>query len=140
MRKSYFLIPLLLLPAAYALSIDLSIQELFSVNATYFSYNDTGAAKTFGIELLNTGSISYVAQARLEIEGENGRVFTAWSQGRKMAPGLNAYFPLYWMPGKEGDYKAKLRIYYGGEVLDIEKNITVAEVHVSETCTSARGD
>ncbi len=124
MKPAYALI-LLLIPISYALDIGLSIERTFAADALYFSYNDTLPLKRFSTEIVNTGSLPYMAQARVDIM-KNTTVFTAWSDRKRLMPGNNAFFALYWLPEESGNYTARLRIYYGGEMEESYINITAS--------------
>jgi hypothetical protein len=117
---------LFLIPAAYSLDIGLSVERTFIADALYFSYNDTTALKTFTTEIVNSGSLPYMIQARVDVYGNNS-VFTAWTDKKRLMPGNNAFFALYWLPEEGGNYTARLRIYYGGEMEEEYLNITAAK-------------
>jgi hypothetical protein len=119
MRK-ILLLAAFLVPIACALQIELSVNDVLSVQTLYFSYNrSTGA---FTTEFFNNGSESYFLQARIEVYN-NETHFTAWSDRRKIMPGGNEFIRLFWVP-RSGTYTAKMRIYYGNDFRDEYINIT----------------
>jgi len=139
MKFSYAIVALLFAaPAVFALNVDLSITKIFTVDATYFAYNDSGLGH-FDLELFNSGSLPYIAQIRIDIYNSTDRVFTAWSDKRQMAPGSHEPFREYWSPASSGQYTARLRAYYGGEILEQEMNFTASalsgadEFNITET-------
>ncbi len=119
-------LPLLLIlsiaPAAFCLAIQASISDVYTTELKYFSYNDS--AQRFDAEVFNTGSIPYAAQLHLEVSNDS-YYFQAWSNKRDMMPGNSALYHIYWIPNATGEYKAKARIYYSGEILEKEFNISI---------------
>ena len=131
MKLAYGLI-LLMIPIAYSLDIDLSVNRTFTADVMYFSYNDTLPLKIFSTEILNSGSLPYILQARVDVI-KNESIFTAWSDKKRVMPGNNAFFALYWLPEESGNYTARLRVYYGGEMKEEYINITVNKEESKDT-------
>jgi len=76
----------------------------------------------------NIGSVTYNERSRLDIfEGDN-IIFTSWSPEMIVKPGEFESNKLYWAKTHEGNFSARLRIYYGGEIE--EKEIKVPEMDV----------
>ncbi|MCX6815497.1 MAG: hypothetical protein NT120_01425 [Candidatus Aenigmarchaeota archaeon] len=122
----------MVIPIAFSLNIDLSINKVFVIETKYLTYNDSFGTKWFSGEILNSGSIPYSVQARVDIFDGNDSVFTGWSTKRGLMPGSNFPFLIYWSPEKEGSYSARLRIYHGGEVKESFLNITAAKANAED--------
>ena len=58
--------------------------------------------------------MGYKLRLRLDIEGS----YSVWSDERTMMPGDREDFVLYWHPNGEKKAKAKLRAYFGNEILE----------------------
>ncbi len=130
--KLIYLVLLMALPAAHALEIGLSIEETYNVEVFYFAHNNTYDTNVFSTELTNPSSLPYLAQIRIDVFNETEKVFTGWSAGKTMPPGGIGFFELFWVPEVAGDYTARMRVYYTGEVIEIEKNISVERVTEKE--------
>jgi hypothetical protein len=113
------------IPFAYGLNLQLSVKDVFSADATYFMLNDTYSTLKFETEILNSGSLPFIAQARLDVQNESGTVMTAWSEKKNLMPGINSVFAFSWFPEDAGNYSARLRVYYGDEILERTLNFTV---------------
>jgi len=71
----------------------------------------------------NSGSVTYNARARLDVfDGEN-IVFTGWSQESIMKPGDIKDYTLYWVEEDTEDLTARLRMYFGNEISEMEIEI-----------------
>jgi len=129
----YIAIFILLLPAVHALNIDLSVEKVFVGEVKSFVYNDSFAVKQFSGEFLNPGSVPYSARARVDVFEDDNIVFTAWSEKMVLMPGNTAPFRLSWVPEEGGDYTARLRAYYGGEIVENTMNLSVSAKEVKKT-------
>jgi hypothetical protein len=110
---------------AFALEIKLSVSDTTSAEIKYFEYNDSLTIKKFSIEMLNNGSNPYPARALLEIQNESGTTFSGWTQEKVMMPGNNAFFQIYWVPNYSGSFTAKITVFFRGEKISKEFNISV---------------
>lgn len=125
------LLPALLLiaPATNAVGLDLSIEKAFVTEPLYFHYNDT--ARTFSTEIINSGSLPYIAQLRIDVIDKNEIIFTAWSERKKLMPGNNGFFRLRGLP-VPGNYTTRYRVYYSGEINETFRDIIVSDVSAAK--------
>jgi hypothetical protein len=87
----------------------------------------------FSTEFYNIGSIPYNSRARIYIyNNENKLIFSGWSQEKTLMPGDKKTFDIYWYTNYSGDYKSKLRFYFGNEIIESEKK----EFQINETLIS----
>lgn len=76
----------------------------------------------FSSEVYNIGSIPYTARARIFVYNGNKSIFSGWSQEKVLMPGDKKTFDVYWYSSSPENYESKLRIYFGNEIIENEKN------------------
>lgn len=114
---------LVVLHSSNASSVNVNVPEVLGIDVSSFSYNSSDLS-SFETELYNTGSVPYTAVERLEVFNGTERVFTAWGDGRQMAPGSRQSFGLHWYTNSTGNFTAVVRAYFAGEVYDKSFQIT----------------
>lgn len=122
---------------AKAYTIEVDVAKVLQAEVTSFSYDASNNLVNFKIEVHNRGSIAYKARTRIDIsnisdsEIENTKsesVFTAWSPEKVLMPGDKKTFDLYWYTDDMAEFVARVRVYYGNEILErffeVEKDST----------------
>lgn len=125
----FFLITFFLLAhSVSALIVKIEIKENLEAVFLGIPFNETyKELPNVIVDLFNTGSVPYTARLRLDIYKENENIFTAWSDERTFLAGDKDFFNLYWFVNETGNYTARLRSYYGNEILQTE-NFTLGFV------------
>ena len=127
------LIPILLmflaLFAVKAQMIEIGIQEVLQGNISALLYNQTSHLVHFQVEFFNSGSVDYKARARIDIFKGSRLLYTGWSDEREFWPGARESFDLFWYPSNlSGDFKARIRIYYAGEIAERVINFSIQQL------------
>lgn len=114
-----------------SLSIDVNVEKNFSGDLKITENSNNNGVRKMTIEFFNSGSLPYVAMARMDLL-ENGKtVCTSWSNRRSLNPGERDYFGLFCRVDHSGKFIPRLRIYYSNEIM--EKYYPEEEIIVSES-------
>ena len=128
----FILVTLVLTKIAVSSLIEVNIFEEIKGDVLRESKNISFGAVKFSIEFLNTGSIAYSARARIYIYKEGRLIFNGWSQEKSLMPGDIKNFDIYWLTNSSGKYESKLRMYFGNEINESEKDEFQVETLKSE--------
>jgi hypothetical protein len=103
------------------------------LDAGLFLTYPNSTKRTFELlaEFYNRGSSAYFARARLDVFKEN-ESFTAWSEEKVLYPGDRESFKLYWFPSLSGNFSARIRIYYAGEILERFLNFSATKPNATK--------
>lgn len=103
--------------------IELRIKEIIDKEVGPLMYNKSISNGPFlvSFEIFNSGSVGYRARARMDVYKDKNFLFSGWSKEYSLNPGMRSKFDIYWFPvNLTGNYKAKIRIYYGNEMDDLK--------------------
>jgi hypothetical protein len=121
MRKTFFpIILLIFIPFVNSSNIDIEVEEIMEGKITGFFFNKTveyGLVK-IKTEFTNIGSIPFNSRARMQISNKEKILYDIWTQEEELAPSERSVFEFFSFVNETGDFIIKLRIYYGGEILD----------------------
>jgi len=112
---------LILAQIAFSSLIEVDISEDVKSDIIHEVINTSFNAVNFSTEIYNTGSVPYDARARIFVYSENKLIFSGWSQKEDMMPGDKKTFNMYWYASSPGNYESKLRVYFGNEIIESEK-------------------
>lgn len=103
---------------ALSLTIDVGINEKLACEVKEISESYENGLFEHTIEFYNSGSVPYSAIARMDLlEGEKV-VFTMWSDRRFTNPGQKEYFRLYAYTDHAGQFRPRIRVYFGNEIME----------------------
>jgi len=122
MKKIFLSILLLILSISIVNSskIEVNVPEVLNGEISAFFLNkslNSGVVKT-KIEFDNIGSIPFKSRLRLEILEQEKLLYTLWSDGKEINPSEKKIFEFFTYINKTGFFKSRIRVYYGGEILD----------------------
>jgi len=129
---SFVLCTLILTKLSFSTSIDVDISEEIKSKIIYEVENISFNVVKFSTEFYNIGSIDYNARARVFVYDNDKLIFSGWSQERVLMPGDKKTFDIYWYSNYSGNYKFKLRFYFGNEIIESE----MKGFQINETLTS----
>lgn len=135
MKKLFLMFVLCLLilsKLSTSTSIEVDVNEDVRSQITHEIQNVSLNVVNFSSEVYNIGSIPYNARTRIFVYNESKLLFNGWSQEKTLMPGDKKTFNIYWYTNSKGKYESKLRIYFGNEIIENEKN----DFQVSESLTS----
>lgn len=67
-------------------------------------------------EIYNIGSVAYKTRVRMDVFNASKLLFTAYSKEVLLNPGAAKTISLYWFSNTTGNYTARIRTYYAGEI------------------------
>lgn len=109
---------LFLIKIVYSSLIEVGINETLKGNISSIMYDNNSNIVRFSIEFYNTGSIGYKNRIKIEISDNKDLIFNGWSQEKDMMPGEKKVFDIYWYNNITGVYSAKLKAYFGNEIVE----------------------
>jgi hypothetical protein len=112
---------LFLIRIAYSSLIEVGINETIKGNVSSITYDNNSNIVKFSIEFYNTGSVGYKDRIKIEIFDNEDLIFSGWSQEKDLMPGERKSFDIYWYNNKTGKYFAKLKSYFGNEILEYKE-------------------
>jgi hypothetical protein len=113
--------------------IEVDVSEYVKGDIVSYSRNVSFNVVKFSTEFSNTGSIAYKARARIFVYKDDKLAFTGWSQEKTLMPGSRKTFDIYWYSNSPMKYKAKLRLYFGNEIIESEeKEFQIDKILVPE--------
>ncbi len=77
---------------------------------------------TASFDVFNSGSIAYAARVRVDMfDDENdAKITSIWSEGLELNPGQRDSISLYWYEPSDTTRTAKVRLYRGYDILNLE--------------------
>jgi len=128
-----FLIP----SVASAIEIEVHVKSEIGGNIEYFEMNESvDSVQAFRLQWYNSESVSCLSRIEFKIY-ENGYVESAWSEPKKMHPGISEYFEAYWIPPHEGNYLVIIAIHHCQNIIESNMiNFTVGSVPKPEETIS----
>lgn len=121
MKRIFFLIFLLFSSVAFAQVIKIEIRAELKGNISALFFNASNGVLRINPEFFNSGSVAYKVRPRVDILNLTDIVFTGWGKEKILMPGERKNFEIYYYTQKKENLTARLRIYYGKEL--IEKKI-----------------
>ena len=112
---------LILVKIAFSSLIEVDISEDVKSEIIHETITTSFNVVNFSTELYNTGSVPYDVRARIFVYNESKLIFSGWSQKEDMMPGDKKTFDVYWYASSLGNYESKLRVYFGNEIIENEK-------------------
>ena len=120
-----FLVLFLLISIVDTSKVEVNVPEVLKgkISSVFFGrISDSGVVKV-KLEFNNIGSIPFNSRVRMEIFDQGDMIYTLWSDEVTINPSERKVFDFSSYINKVGSFKTKIRIYYGGEVLDYD-NVT----------------
>jgi hypothetical protein len=116
--------------------IEVEIPQYLFGNFTSFSYDSSKDILKFWFEFYNSGSTAYRTRMRLDVLNDSRIIFTGWSDEKVLMPGDRKNFEIYWYTNSTGNFSARVRAYFGNEILErkfsLEKNNSFSPEDVFE--------
>lgn len=133
MKIVFYICILSLAAAAGASNIEVKISEQLKGGFVFVNYTGSAEIVNVSAEFYNTGSVAYSARLRLDLFSA-GKLSSVWSSQRPMVPGKKENFFFYWHPNNQSNITARLRAYFGNEIL--QYNETLLQFDSRETSDS----
>ena len=113
--------------------IEIEVKMKLDGKISFFSLERMNNIVKASTEFYNTGSVAYRARARLDILNGSGLIFSGWSKEKVLMPGERKTFEIYWYsPSKAKNLTARLRIYFGNEIKEVNKTLSIDYVKSSQ--------
>jgi hypothetical protein len=116
--------------AAYAAEVEVSVPRQLDGDVSAISYQKSDLSKIM-VEAYNTGSLSYLGRSKVELYLGGEKVFTAWTEGREMAPGKRSSLPGYWYTNSTGSFEVLVKHYFGDSSSEYRESFEKAESNSS---------
>lgn len=124
-----FIVSLFFLDLASAQMIKIGVKPELKGNISALFYNISNGVLRINPELYNSGSIPYKSAARLDILNSTDTIFTGWSKEEELMPGERRDFEIfYYTPRALENLTAKIRMYYGFEVIEQKIELKIENV------------
>lgn len=107
---------IIFLTSASVLKVGIKAELKGNISAI-FSETENGILK-LNVEFFNTGSVAYKARARLDVLNSSEITFTGWSKEETLMPGEAKNFEIFYYSQKTENLTARLRVYYGNEIME----------------------
>ncbi len=113
--------------------IEIEVKMKLDGKISFFSFERMNNIVKASTEFYNTGSVAYKARARLDILNRSELIFSGWSEEKPLMPGERKTFEIYWYsPSKAKNLTARLRVYFGNEIVEESKNLSIEYVKSSK--------
>jgi hypothetical protein len=135
MKKSLaFIFLLFIVPLVSAGIVKIGVKMGVKGEISALFYNASNGVLKISPEFYNTGSVAYKTRFRFDIMNSSDIIFTGWSKEEALMPGERKNFEVYWYTPTTKNIVAKLRAYYGKEIIEreiktkVKNNLTYEDV------------
>ena len=110
----------ILVEIGFSTMIEVGVSEDIGSKIISETNNATFNVVKFSTEFYNTGSVPYSIRKRIFVYNDSYLLFSGWSQEKSLMSGDKKNFDIYWYASSSGNYKYKLRFYFGNEINESE--------------------
>jgi hypothetical protein len=112
---------LIIVRIAYSAIVEVGIAETLEGNISSITYDNTSNIAKISVEFYNTGSVPFKARIKAEIFNESDMLFSGWGKEEDFMSGDKKVSDIYWYTNNIGDYFAKIKVYFGNDVVEYKR-------------------
>jgi len=124
---------LVILPMViYAMAISVEVESSVDGRNTFLEF-DNSSPISVKLDWENIGSVDCNTRLRVDILENSSKIYTSWSKNSALAPGGGDFFEIYYLPDKNGNYSADVKLDYCNELVPITSfNFTFSKPEFGE--------